>query len=158
MTGTEILPGRVNHIYIGYDANNKTDIDSGIVGFRYRRVHLVTPRFVANTKIPIGWRQGHSHFEFRLLLLSDCRTALYTQPVTGLGGNPALVDNGDSNVIGYLRVLCPIKTATGEDKTRTYVIDNAIIIGPAEETRVEGYEDVVYTYSGLAYFISYSDS
>jgi len=158
MTGTEILPGRVSHIYIGYDADNKTDIEHGIVGFRYRRVHTVTPRFVANTKTPIGWRQGHSHFEFKLLLLSDCRVAFYTQPVTGSGGIPALDDDGDSNVIGYLRVLCPIKTETGEDKTRTYTFDNPIIIGPAEETRIEGYEDTVYTYTGLAYSISYSDS
>jgi len=156
-TKTEKVPGRITHVYIGYDSTHGVDISSGIVSFEYQRVHPATRQNTANLKTSANIFQPHSSFTWKLRFLSDCRTAFFATDV-GVAGESqyALVNNGDSNEIEYFRVIIPIEDAAGASKTRTYTITNGYC------TRNNAYigddEDSVYEYEGDAEYIGYSDA
>jgi len=154
-TKTEKVPGRITHVYIGYDSTHGVDISSGIKHFEYARVHDARRKNVANTKTSANILQPHSKFTWRLEFLSDCRVAFFATDVTG-GTKYALVDNGDSNKIGYFKVICPIEDGTGASKTRTYTITNGYAL--RNGAPIGNDEDAIYWYEGDAEYISYSDA
>jgi len=154
---TEKVYGRVRNVHIGYDSTHGVNISKGILSFEYDRTHDATPQFVANTKTSSTTFQPHSNFTWKLRFLSDCRIAFFLTDVQVAGGNQyALVDNGDSNLIEYFKVLMYIQDGSGVEKTRTYTITNGYC------TRNQAYigddQDAIYEYQGTAEYISYSDA
>jgi len=154
-TKTEKVPGRITHVYIGYDSTHGVDISSGIVSFEYWRNHDARRANTANTKTSASIFQPHSDFGWKLRFLSDCMVAFFATDVTG-GTKYALVDNGDSNKIGYFKVILPIENAAGTSKTRTYTITNGFCL--RNRAYIGDDEDAVYEYEGDAEYISYSDA
>jgi hypothetical protein len=154
---TEKVYGRISNVYIGYDATHGVDIKQGILSFEYERIHDATPQFVANTKTSGEAFQPHSNFIWKLRFISDCRIAFFATDVQVAAGNQyALVNNGDSNVIEYFKVLAPIQDGSGAAKTRTFTITNGYC------TRNKAYigddQDTVFEYAGIAESVSYSDA
>jgi hypothetical protein len=156
-TKTEKVPGKITHVYIGYDATHGVDISSGIKSFRYGRVHDVKTAFNVSTKTATEIFQPHSNFEWRLEFLSDCRVAFFATDVQVAENNQfALVNNGDSNEIEYFRVILPIEDGAGASKTRTYTITEGYCLRNGAEIGDD--EDAIYWYEGIAEYISYSDA
>lgn len=155
-TKTEIVPGRITHVYIGKDSSNGVDISRGIISFEYDRIHEAKPASVAKTKTTTTILQAHSHFTWKLKFISDCRVAFFATDVTAVAGQKALDDNGDSYAIAYFRVIAPIEDKDGADKTRTYVITNGFCLG--NNAYIGDDEDAIYEYEGIAEYISYSDA
>lgn len=156
-TKTEKVPGRITHVYIGYDATHGVDLSSGIKSFSYDRIHDARRAFVANTKTSASILQPHSHFTWRLEFLSDCRVAFFATDVGAAGGNQyALDDNGDSNEIEYFKVIMPIIDGSGSSKTRTYTISNGFAL--RNGAYIGDDEDAIYWYEGDAEEITYSDA
>ena len=156
-TKTEKVPGRITHVYIGYDGAHGVDIQSGIKSFEYSRIHDARRAFVANTKTGSSDLQPHSHYHWTLELLSDCHTAFFATDVQVAGGNQYALDpNGDSNVIEYFRVILPIVNADGDNKTRTYTITNGYAL--RNRAKIGDDQDAIYIYEGDAEEITYADA
>jgi hypothetical protein len=156
-TKTEKVPGRITHVYIGYDATHGVDISSGIKSFEYRRIHDARRKEPSNTKTSANIHQPHSNFIWKLSFLSDCRVAFFATDVHDGGGSEyALVDNGDSNMIEYFKVILPIQDGSGASKTRTYTITNGFAL--RNSAYIGDDNDAVYEYEGDAEYISYSDT
>lgn len=128
-TGTETIK-RWMSLKIGYGSGSGqyTEITDGIITVEIGRPHMGVRQFTANPVTATSMTQGHSSVPFSLTLHGDMRAAFYTQPVTGAGGNPALVENGDSNKIGYLAAICSVRMGDGTSKIRTYSLMNAYIL------------------------------
>lgn len=156
-TKTEIVPGRITHVYIGKNSTTGVDISRGIISFEYRRIHAAKPAHKANTKTSSSIFQPHSNFTWKLKFISDCRVAFFATDVGVAGGNQyALVNNGDSNEIEYFKVIVPIEDKDGNDKTRTYTITNGYAL--QNHAYIGDDEDAIYEYEGIAEYISYSDA
>ena len=154
---TEKVPGRITHVYIGYDSAHGVDIKRGIISFEYDRVHDAEPAHNLHSKTTANMYQSNSHFIWKLKFLSDCRIAFFATDVQAAAGNQyALVDNGDSNKIEYFRVIMTIEDSDGNQKTRTYTITSGYVLG--NQAYIGDDEDAVYEYSGVAEYISYSDA
>lgn len=154
---TEKVPGRITNVYIGYDATHGVDVKTGIVSFEYWRNHDAKRANVASTKTSTTIFQPHSNFGWKLKFLSDCRVAFFaTDVVSGGGTEYALVDNGDSNVIEYFKVIMTIEDQAGAEKTRTYTITNGFAL--RNRAYIGDDEDAIYEYEGDAEYISYSDA
>ena len=154
---TEKIPGRITHVYIGYDGTHGVDIKSGIVSFEYWRNKEAKPYDCPSAKTADNFFQQPSTFGWRLRFLSDARVAFFATDVQVAGGNQyAMVDNDFSNEIEYFRVIMPIVDGSGANKTRTFTITK----GYALKNR--GYigedEDALCAYEGVAEYISYSDA
>jgi hypothetical protein len=154
-TKTEKVPGRITHVYIGYDSTHGVDISSGIKFFDYARVHDARTSFNVSAKTESSIFQPHSNFIWRLEFLSDCRVAFFATDVVGTT-KYALVDNGDSNKIGYFKVICPIEDGTGASKTRTYTITNGYAL--RNGAPIGDDKNAIYWYEGIAEYIGYSDA
>jgi hypothetical protein len=156
-TKTEKVPGRITHVYIGYDSTHGVDISRGIVSFEYWRNHEARRQNASNSKTSATIFQPHSNFGWKLRFLSDCRVAFFaTDVVSGGGSEYALVDNGDSNEIEYFKVILPIQDGAGASKTRTYTITNGFCT--KNRAYIGDDQDAVYEYEGDAEYISYSDA
>jgi len=154
---TEIVPGRITHVYIGYDATHGVDINSGILRFIYARVHDAKTAFNVSNKTDSNIFQPHSNFTWRLEFISDSRAAFFATDVQVAEGNQyAMVNNGDSNKIEYFKVIMPIEDGDGLPKTRTYTITNGYALRNGANIGAD--EDAEYWYEGIAEYISYSDA
>jgi len=156
--GTEKVMGRVTHVYIGYDSTHGVDINKGILGFHYDRVHPAVRNMPSGSATsPTINMQKPSFFTWKLKFLSDCRIAFFATDVQVAAGNQyAMTNNNFSNKIEYFKVKVAIETADGVPYVRTYTITN----GYALQNRaiIENDEDAVYEYEGEAEYISYSDA
>jgi len=156
-TKTEKVPGRITHVYIGYDATHGVNISSGIKSFEYARIHDARRAFVANTKTAAGDYQPHSHYRWTLEFLSDCHVAFFATDVDNAGGDQfAMDENGDSHLIEYFRVIMPIVDASGNNKTRTYTITNGYAL--RNRAYIGDDQDAIYVYEGDAEEITYADA
>ena len=156
-TKTEKVPGRITHVYVGYDATHGVDISNGIKSFDYARIHDARRSFVANTKTAASDLQPHSHYRWTLEFLSDCRTAFFATDVQVAGGDQfAMLPSGDSNVIEYFRVIVPIIDADGATKTRTYTITNGYAL--RNRAYIGDDKDAIFVYEGDAEAITYADA
>lgn len=153
---TEVVPGRITHVYIGKSSTSGVDIKSGIKSFTYNRIHDARRAFVANTKTSATILQPHSKFTWRLEFLSDSRVAFFDTDVTATAGQKALDDNGSSYAIAHFQVLMPIEDASGASKLRTYTITNGYAL--RNGAIIGDDEDAIYWYEGDAEYISYSDA
>lgn len=153
---TEVVPGRITHVYIGKNSTTGVDIIDGIVSFEYRRIHEAKPANVAKTKTTTTILQAHSNFTWKLKFISDCRVAFFDTDVTAVAGQKAMDDNGDSYAIAYFRVIIPIEDGSGANKTRTYTITNGYAL--QNHAYIGDDEDAIYEYEGIAEYISYSDA
>ena len=154
---TEKVPGRITNVHIGYDSTHGVDIKSGIVSFEYWRVHEAKRANTANTKTSATIFQPHSNFGWKLKFLSDCRVAFFATDVHDGGGNEyALVDNGDSNMIEWFKVIMEIEDQLGASKKRTYTITNGFCT--KNRAYIGDDEDAVFEYEGDAEYISYTDA
>ena len=155
-TKTEIVPGKVTHVYIGKTDAIGVNISRGIVSFEYDRIHDAKPANKANTKTSASIFQPHSNFTWKLKFISDCRVAFFDTDVTAVAGQKALDDNGDSYAIAYFRVIVPIEDKDGKDQTRTYTITNGYAL--RNRAYIGDDEDAIYEYEGTAEYISYTDT
>jgi len=156
-TKTEKVPGRITHVYIGSSDTSGVDISSGIASFEYWRNHDAKRANTANTKTSASIFQPHSDFGWKLKFLSDCWAAFFdTDVVAGGGKEVAMTPNGDSNKIGYFKVIVPIINASGASKTRTFTITNGYAL--RNRAMIGDDEDAYFVYEGDAEYISYSDA
>ena len=156
-TKTEIVPGRITHVYIGKSDTVGVNISRGIVSFEYHRIHEAKPANVANAKTTTTIIQPQSNYTWKLKFLSDCRVAFFATDVGAADGNQfALVPWQDSNKIDYFRVIVPIEDGSGADKTRTYSIMNGYCL--RNHAYIGDDEDAIYEYEGIAEYITYSDA
>ena len=155
---TEKVPGRISNVHIGYSATVGVNISKGILSFDYDRIHdAVRNKPPSSATSPSINLQQPSFFTWKLVFLSDCRTAFFgTDVQVGAGNQYALVDNGVSNKIEYFKVLVPIEDGTGTPKTRTYTITNGFCL--RNRARIGRDTDAEYEYEGEAEYISYSDA
>lgn len=123
---------------VGASAESKVTI-SNLKRIRWRRVHSVTPQTVMNTKIPVGWHQGHKWVEGELHVLSEAKAAFMDQAV------PYIVEDGDSVVIPYF--VATLTDTEGNTVTKTF--NNAIIVD-VEEPYADD-EDTIWIYRFMAY-------
>ena len=102
---------------------------------RWRRAHRVTPQTVMNTKLPIGWHQGHKWVEGEVHVLSEADLAF----------GPHMNEEGDNTIITTF--VATITDSDGNTKTATFT--GAIIVD-VEEPYADG-EDSVHVYRFMAY-------
>ena len=136
-----IFPGRIDKIEIGLTAGTNCDI-TNVIAMNWERMHDVSPRLVASTKIPIGYNQPHSWVvgSFSLLSYCDCITKANVS-----GGGFAYVPGGDSTVIDYFVV-----TYRDENNTvRTTTFTSGIIYRAVKE--LLNYDDSIWIYHFMAY-------
>ncbi len=138
-TGTESIQ-RWTSIKIGYDSTHYTEITDGILDFPYAKRHPAARLDAANPVSADDMSQGHSSFMFQIILDGDKRDAFFTQAVTGLAGNPALDDDGDSSKILYFVVSAKMRGPTGTTITRTYTVTNGYVL----ENSYEGGNRFIY--------------
>lgn len=156
-TKTDKVPGRITHVYLGRDSTNGVDISSGIKSFEYERVHDAVRYEYPGDTTSTDLFQKSSSFKWKLEFISDCRVAFFATDISMTAGSQyALVDNGHSNKIDYFRVIVPIIDGAGASKTRTYTITNGYAL--RNQAFIGDDEDAVYTYEGVAEYISYSDA
>ena len=155
-TKTEIVPGRITHVYIGKNSTTGVDITRGIVSFEFWRNKDALRHEYPGAATAADTFQKPSNFGWRLKFISDCRAAFFDTDVTAVADQKAMDDNGFSYPIAYFRVIIPIEDKDGADKTRTFTITGGYAL------RNRGYngddEDAVYEYEGDAEYISYSDT
>jgi len=136
-----IFPGRIDKIEIGLTAGSNCDI-TNVIAMNWERMHDVSPRLVASTKIPIGYNQPHSWIvgSISLLSFSDC----LTKADVG-GGLFAYVPGADSNPIAYFVV-----TYRDENNTvRTTTFTGGLIYRATKE--LLNYDDSIWIYHFMAY-------
>jgi hypothetical protein len=155
---TEVVPGRISNVHVGYDATHGVNISNGILSFEYRRIHDATrnkpPTAATSATINL---QHPSFFEWKLRFFSDCRIAFFATDVQIADGNQyALVDNGFSNKIEYFKVIMKIEDGSGVPKTRTFTITNGYCL--RNNAVIGEDQDAVFEYEGEAEYISYSDA
>ena len=71
------------------------------------------------------------------------------------GDQFALDEDGNSHMIEYFKVVCPIESGSGEPKTRTFTITNGYCL--RNHGDVGNDEDAIFWYEGNAEEITYSD-
>ena len=154
---TEKILNGPSNVQIGYDATHGIDIKTGVNLFAYRRVHDGVPAHVANTKASSDAFQPHSHYNWRLELVSDCRAAFFATDVQVAGGNQFPLDpDGDSPEIEYFRVIVPITKSDGSSGTRTYTITGGRCFTNSAD--MEKGVPALFVYEGIAKEITYSDA
>ena len=155
---TEKVPGRISHVYIGWDSLHGVDIKSGILSFEYwRNKDLLRPFIPGSPTANVVQQLGMSSFGWKLRFLSDCRVAFFATDVQSGGGfQYAMVDNGNANKIAYFKVIMKITDASGNPKTRTYTITDGYAL--RNRALIGDDEDAIYEYEGDAEYISYSDA
>ena len=156
---TEKVPGRITHVYIGYDSTHGVDIKSGIKIFKYSRINDDNIRLEIPGKATRDNVQqlGMSFFTWRLEFVSDCRTAFFATDVqAGAGNQYAMDDDGLSNKIEFFRVIMEIQDGSGAIKTRTYIITGGYAL--RNGAQIGDDETAIYWYEGDADYISYSDA
>ena len=155
---TEKVPGRITHVYIGYDSTHGVDIKSGIISFEYDRVHdNLRLQIPGSATRDVVQQLGMSFFNWKLKFLSDCRVAFFATDVQVAAGNQyAMIDNGLSNKIEYFKVIMTIEDSAGNQKTRTYTITGGYAL--RNRAYIGDDEDSIYEYEGDAEYISYSDA
>lgn len=155
---TEKVPGKITNLQIGKDSSNGVDIQGGIIGFLYARVHDAKPALNASAKTSSTIFQPHSNYTWRLELESDYRIAFKATDVVVGGANEyAMVANGDSNPIGHFKLLTTIVDGNGDQKTRTITVTNGFVLRNGADVR-QGETDVVYWYEGIAEYIDEADA
>ena len=155
-TKTEIVPGRITHVYIGKDSENGVDISRGIVSFEYwRKKDALRHEYPGAATAPDIFEKP-STFGWKLKFISDCRVAFFATDVTAVAGQKAMDDNGFSNQIAYFCVIMPIEDKDGKDQTRTYTITNGYAL--RNRAYIGDDEDAIYEYEGDAEYISYADT
>lgn len=133
---TDIFPGKAT-LKVGASAGSNEEI-TNLKLIRWRRIHSVTPQTVMNTKLPVGWHQGHKWIEGEIQVLSEAQDAFRKQAVD------YVPDGADNVVIPYF-----VATLVDQDgQTWTATFDNAIILDVDEPYR-DG-EDTVWVYRFLA--------
>lgn len=139
-----IFPGRIDKIEIGLTAGTNCDI-TNVITMNWERMHDVSPRLVASTKIPIGWNQPHSWVVGSFSLLSYCDCITQADVVAGGAVEPAYTPGGDSNVIAYFVV-----TYRDENNTvRTTTFTSGIIYRAVKE--LLNYDDSIWIFHFMAY-------
>ena len=132
-----IFPGKVT-VKVGASAGSNVEI-TNIKRLRQRRAHTVTPQTVMNTKIPIGWHQGHKWVEGELHVLSEAKAAFMDQGVA------YIVEDADNVVIPY--VVATLTTGAGATVTKAFT---GFIIESVDEPYADD-EDSIWVYHFKAY-------
>lgn len=132
----KIFPGKVT-LKVGESGASYVEI-TNIKRIRWRRVHSVTPQTVMNTKIPVGWHQGHKWVEGELYVLSEAKAAFKDQATA------YIVEDADNVVIPYF--VATLTDADGNTVTKTFT-DTLIV--DVEEPYADD-EDAVWVYRFVA--------
>lgn len=134
--------GRIANLKLGASAGSVVDIAANVKFVRYRdRPDRVQPVTVAQTVIPVGWRQGHRWSFMDIGVLSEAEDAFYSQGVAYID------DDGDNVVIPYLVV-----TITGHDAVAKTVTTNNAMVDYVEYD-FNDFEDSVTIYHLKCYYI-----
>lgn len=129
--------GRIVKLEAGTSSEVHCDI-LNIKFIRWRRNHIITPRMLPSTKVPVGYLQGHSFIEGEFGLTSECSLCF----------EEYIDDDGDNTIIPYFMI-----TVEQIDKTTNTFTFNNIILTFVEK-RFEGSgKEPVFVYRFLAYYV-----
>lgn len=134
---TDIFPGNIT-LKVGASDVSNVNV-TNVKRMRWRRVHTVRPQTVMNTKIPVGWHQGHKWVEGELHVLSEAKAAFMDQAIAYID------EDGDNVVIPYFKAT--MIDADGGTWTATFT---SALVSEKEEPYADE-EDSIWIYRFVAY-------